>query len=149
MTATLFVALATALSPAPAMDLGWLEGHWCGGQAGTRSEEIWTGSAHGMAVGLHKDLAADGTATFEFMRIEVYGDRATFFAQPSGEPPVPFRSSGREPRGIVFANAANEYPKRVGYASPDADTLEAWIDDGDGLDVQRWTWKRCTASPGG
>ncbi|HET7844678.1 MAG TPA: DUF6265 family protein [Xanthomonadales bacterium] len=148
MTPALLVALATALSPAPDLDIGWLEGHWCGGDAAPGTEEIWTGGAHGMAVGLHKDLVAD-RATFEFMRIEVYGARATFFAQPSGEPPVPFRSTQRAPRGIVFANDANEYPKRVGYSSPDADTLEAWIDDGEGLKVQRWTWKRCTASPRG
>jgi len=147
MFATTLSSLALLLSPAPDMDIGWLEGHWCGEQDGIRSEETWTGSAHGMAVGLHKDLAADGSATFEFMRIESYGKRATFFAQPSGEPATPFRSTTIEPRAIVFANAANEYPKRVGYRRVDDGTLEAWIDNGEGLKRQSWTWTSCAASP--
>lgn len=145
MFATSLLSLALALSPPPDMDIGWLEGHWCG--AG--SEEVWTGPAHGMAVGLHKDLAADGSAGFEFMRIETYGTRATLFAQPNGDTAVPFRSEHIESGAIVFANAANDYPKRIAYRRVDDATLEAWIDDGDGLKKQAWRWTKCPASPTG
>lgn len=147
MFATSLLSFAFALSPPPDLDIGWLEGHWCGEADGVPSEELWTGGAHGMAVGLHKDLAADGSASFEFMRIEAYGTRATFFGQPNGDAATPFRSEQVEPKAIVFANAANDYPKRVAYRRVDDATLEAWIDDGDGLKKQAWRWTKCAASP--
>jgi len=143
------LTFALVLSPAPPPDVGWLEGHWCGENGSVASEEIWSGNAQGLAVGLHKDLVANGQATFEFMRITVDGSRATFRAQPGGGPETAFASSHAERRAIVFENAAHDYPKRVGYRRTGDDTLEAWIDGGEGTEASRWKWQRCRASPRG
>ena len=52
---------------------------------------------------------------------------------------------------VVFANPSHDFPKRVIYARPDADTLHARVDDGrdDGKALE-WTWRRdCDAPPAG
>jgi hypothetical protein len=83
------------------------------------------------------------------MRITRDGNRATFRAQPGGRPETAFASTQHDARSIVFENAAHDYPKRVGYRRSGDDALEAWIDGGEGTEAQRWTWRRCDASPRG
>jgi hypothetical protein len=145
MVAPSLLSAALALAPVPAPDFDWLAGRWCGGNNGVRSEEIWTDGAHGTAVGLHRDLGEGGKVAFEFMRIEVRGRDATFFGQPGGRPATAFAAIRVEPRAIVFENAGHDYPKRIGYARTNDDTLEAWIDGGEGSDATRWSWRRCAA----
>ena len=148
---TFFLSVSTALIavPAPANDLDWLAGHWCGQRGKTFSEETWMAPRGGLLVGMHRDTR-DGKATgFEFMRIARQEGRWVFLAQPNGSAVTGFPAERVEADRVVFANPAHDFPKRVIYSRPDADTLHARVDDGrDDGKAMEWTWRRdCVAPP--
>lgn len=145
--------LSTALMAAPALasdsDLDWLAGHWCGQQGKTFSEETWMAPRGGQLVGMHRDTRDGKAIGFEFMRIAQQDGRWVLLAQPGGTAVTAFPAERVEENRIVFANPAHDFPKRVIYARPDADTLQARVDDGrdDGKALE-WTWRRdCVAPP--
>ena len=146
-----FLSLSTVLMATPALagDLDWLAGHWCGANGKTFSEETWMAPRGGLLVGMHRDTRDGKVAGFEFMRIARQEGRWVFLAQPGGSAVTPFPAERVEERRIVFANPAHDFPKRVIYSRPDADTLHARVDDGrdDGKALE-WAWRRdCVAPP--
>jgi hypothetical protein len=151
--ATSFLSLSVFLlaAPASAGDLDWLAGHWCGQQGKTFSEETWMAPRGGLLVGMHRDTREGKATGFEFMRIAQQDGRWVLLAQPGGAAVTAFPAERVEEGRIVFANPAHDFPKRVIYARPDADTLQARVDDGrdDGKALE-WTWRRdCDAPPSG
>ncbi|MBD9470032.1 DUF6265 family protein [Pseudoxanthomonas sp. PXM01] len=145
--------LSTALMAAPALasdnDLDWLAGHWCGQQGKTFSEETWMAPRAGLMVGMHRDTRDGKAIGFEFMRIAQQDGRWVLMAQPGGAAVTAFPAERVEVGRVVFANPAHDFPKRVIYSRPDADTLHARVDDGvDGGQAMEWTWRRdCVAPP--
>ncbi len=95
LRSTVLALLGTAAAGAqPAADTGlaelaWLTGCWAGVKDHRRSEECRTAPGGGMMLGLHRDLRADGTASFEFLRIAATADGRT--PSPSPHPPAPVR----------------------------------------------------------
>lgn len=129
------IALALAASPAAAgspgagqvqAGLAWLEGRWCGEDAGQRIDESWLPQAGGMLLGMSRTLRDGKVVSFEFMRIVVDGDAASFHVQPNGAPPTVFAMEARGEGWIRFANQAHDFPNRVEYRR-NGDRLSAWI----------------------
>lgn len=148
---TFFLSVSTTLIavPASANDLDWLAGHWCGASGKTFSEETWMVPRGGLLVGMHRDTRDGKAIGFEFMRIAQRDGRWVFLAQPDGSAVTAFPAERVEADRVVFANPAHDFPKRVIYSRPDADTLHARVDDGrDDGKAMEWTWRRnCVAPP--
>ena len=133
-------------------DLAWLEGHWVGSDGPLQMEEVWTSTAGGALVGLHKDVSTRGGAprmvSFEFLRIEAGAEGIAYVAQPGGQPPTRFALIEQAARRVVFANPAHDFPQRILYWLDDAGALHARIEGPkDGKTVgQEWTWTRRPAA---
>lgn len=143
------LAALTLSGPAHASELDWLAGHWCGQRGKTFNEEIWLSPRGGLMVGMHRDTRDGKAAGFEFMRIAQQDGRWVLLAQPGGAAATAFHAERVEEARVVFANPAHDFPKRVIYSRPDADTLHARVDDGrDDGKAMEWTWRRdCVAPP--
>ena len=148
--ATFFLCVSTAWMAAPALanDLDWLAGHWCGQRGKTFSEETWMAPRGGLLVGMHRDTREGRASGFEFMRIAQQDGRWVLLAQPGGGAVTAFPAESVARDRVVFANPEHDFPKRVIYSRPDADTLHARVDDGrdDGKALE-WTWRRDCVTP--
>lgn len=162
MTALAGLALAAALAWAGVGDAappgdsnagdaialpGWLAGCWMAdGDAGAHTEECWTVPRGSMILGSSHSFAEGRTGWFEHMRIEQQDGSLTFVAQPRGAPPTRFPLQatmvGPDLRpGLLFVNAANDYPQRIVYWR-DGEDLLAEISLIDGSRAQRWIFRR-------
>lgn len=144
MTRTMLaLGLGLFAAQASALDLDWMAGDWCGGENGGATQETWTTGAGGLLLGMHKDHEAGGRTAFEFLRVEVEGERAAYVSQPGGQPPTRFELIEHGPDNALFANPQHDFPKRIGYRREDK-VLRAWIDDGiEGGQAMHWQWRRC------
>jgi hypothetical protein len=142
---TLCVLTALAVSEVMAApDLSWLHGAWCGATGAVQEEEVWLAPRGNLMLGMHRDIKGDRTIGFEFLRIELHTDGATYVAQPGGQPPVRFEMQQNSTRAASFVNMKHDFPKRIHYERSDANTLTARIDDGtDSGKSMRWTWRPC------
>jgi hypothetical protein len=148
----LTVASAAAIAlPPPTSDslssLAWLAGDWEGDDAGTLNQERWTEPAGGMMLAVHRDLKGGKAVSFEFLRIESTSDGITYFAQPRGQAPTPFRMSENGPAGrrrVVFENPDLEFPHRILYWMEKDGELHAKIEGTPGGKPKsiEWTWKK-------
>jgi hypothetical protein len=130
-------------SPA-ATDFAWLAGTWCGETDETTSEEMWTTPRGGQLLGVHRDTRAGRSTGFEFLRIELHGGGATYFAQPGGGSTTAFELRASGPRSASFANERHDFPKRIVYERLGRSKLRARVDDGtDRGKAQEWVWSRC------
>jgi len=108
--------------------LGWLAGCWqlVGGEAG--SNEQWMAPAGGLMLGSSRTLRGGQVREWEFMLVRDAPQGLEFMAWPRGQGMTVFPAETVEARRVVFANPTHDFPQRVGYASPDADTLDAYIE---------------------
>jgi hypothetical protein len=140
------LALAPALARA-APELGWMQGSWCGATGAVREEEVWLAPRGNLLLGMHRDTQGETARGFEFLRIELRADSATYVAQPGGRPPVRFELAHSGTQSETFENLAHDYPKRIHYERPNASTLVAWIEGAkDGEKRRTWTWSPCPAN---
>ena len=120
-------AMATpAAAPAPADDLGWLAGHWCGGSGGERIEESWLAPRGGLLLGLSRTVQGERLAGFEFLRIQAVDGVPNYLAQPGGRAPTAFARSAGGEHWVRFENPAHDFPRRIEYRR-NGDTLRAEI----------------------
>ena len=139
------VALLSAAEPAVRVDqLSWMAGSWQGGQGEVEMEESWTAPRGGSLLGLHRDVRAGRTVSFEFFRIAEDEDGIVYYASPQGRPATPFRlvESGRE--RVVFANPQHDFPQRILYWKDAEGALHARIEgmQGGKPAFQEWRWTR-------
>ncbi len=107
MFALLLAAISlTAVTDA---DLSFLSGDWRQCAADGFVEERWLGPREGLAVGANLTVR-NGKATFEHLRIARETDGWTYWASPSGKPPVPFKLVELADKRAVFANPAHGFP---------------------------------------
>lgn len=128
------LALAMMAGPVGAgepPDLSWLAGDWCGDNQGVQLEETWLAPVGGQLLGMARTLRGGQVASFEFMRIVVDGEVASFHAQPDGAPPTVFTMEDGGAGWIRFANDAHDFPNRIEYRR-EGDRLSAWIAGPDG-----------------
>jgi Domain of unknown function (DUF6265) len=94
----------------------WMAGSWRGTVDGVSMEEHWTNADGHLMVGMHRDVRANGKASFEFMRIETSKDGTLVYqAMPSGRPATPFTLKESSAQRVVFENAAHDFPQRIIY----------------------------------
>lgn len=125
--------------------MGWLAGHWCGGEDGRRIEEIWLPEAGGVMLGMSRTLDDDRMESFEFMRIAPADGGTGFIVQPGGGPPTTFRATLIGESSARFENPVHDFPNLIEY-SREGDHLQAAI-AGPGPDGRTMTipfeYRRC------
>ena len=69
----------------------------------------------GSMLGMSRTVAGDRTSEFEFMRIREEHGKLVFTARPSGQDEASFASIELTGSGVVFENAAHDFPQRIIY----------------------------------
>lgn len=112
--AAMFMGQATAPGAGVA-DLGWMVGRW--ETSGTQiTEESWANARGGVMLGFSRTLRGDTLREWEFLRLQAGEDgTTTYFAQPGGRAPTPFRLVRVEGTSATFENPAHDYPQRIRY----------------------------------
>jgi hypothetical protein len=139
------LVLATGAATAGGAEFDWLAGHWCGGSAERRIDEVWLPEAGGALLGMSRTVKDGATGSFEFMRLVPAGEQAGFHVQPNGVAPTLFAIAERGEQRVLFENAAHDFPNRIEYRR-EGDALHAWIagpgDDGKTLTIP-FEYRRC------
>lgn len=127
---TLLIGAGLALCADAAMAaeprLDWLAGHWCGGEGGQRVDEVWLSEAGGGLLGMSRTVEGDSTRSFEFMRIGIDAEGASFNVQPNGAPATVFAQADAGTQRIRFENPAHDFPNRIEYWR-EGERLKAYI----------------------
>ncbi|MGH8286415.1 MAG: DUF6265 family protein [Steroidobacteraceae bacterium] len=110
---------------------------------------MWTAPRGGLLLGVHRDTRDGRAMGFEFLRIELRADGATYVAQPGGRAPTAFELRSSTARSAIFANEQHDFPKRIIYQRLDGSKLKARVDDGtDRGEGEEWVWSRCEPQRG-
>ena len=110
---TLLVSSASA-GPDPGQ-LSWMSGRWCTTGGEQTIEEHWLPHRGDMLLGVNRTLKGDRTLSFEFLRIVLIDGKATYVAQPSGQPPTSFTRTDGGVNWVRFENRAHDFPQRIEY----------------------------------
>ena len=123
--------------------LAWIAGSWSGVDRGMEMEELWMAPKGNVMLGLHRDVKAGRTVSFEFLRIEATAEGITYWASPKGKPATPFKLSEARENYAAFENPEHDFPKRIIYWIADG-ALHAKIEGPmNGKTVsQEWVWKK-------
>lgn len=124
--------------------LAWLAGNWTGTQDGVEMEELWQKPKGNTMLGVHRDVKAGRTISFEFLRIEATHDGSTYWASPRARPATPFKMIESSNKRVVFENAEHDFPRRIIYWMTDDKSLHAKIEGtlGGKPAAEEWTWRR-------
>lgn len=128
--ATLAALMCTR--PVGAGDLGslaWLAGCWArvSGEAG--SGEYWQPLAGGTMLGIGRTVRNGKTVEYEFLRLhEDEQGRVVYTATPSGQKETAFVASELGESTATFENPAHDFPQRIVYNRPDADSMVVRIE---------------------
>jgi hypothetical protein len=148
---------ADAAGPAaagPTMDdLAWMAGRWSGESKGTAMEEHWTDAKGGLMLGLHREVAASGRASFEFLRIAADGEGVAYLASPMGREATsfPLVSASAAGKRAVFENPDHDFPQRIIYWLGEDAMLHARVEtiENGAENGMEWAWSLLEqASPG-
>lgn len=148
--ATVLVLLITGISlrvNAQATDISslkWMAGNWRGTQNGVEMEEFWQQPKGNTMLGVHRDIKAGRTVSFEFFRLEATKDGITYWASPNGRPATPFKLIESGNKRVVFENAGHDFPKRIIYWMTGDGSLHAKTEGtlGGKPAAEEWTWRR-------
>jgi len=138
------VLARTEVSASDPSRLSWMEGHWTGTTKGVAMEEIWTAPRGGALLGLHRDVRDAKMISFEFIRIDITPEGATYFASPRSKPATPFRAVEWGDKRVVFENKEHDFPQRILYWLDGAGALHARIEGPQGGKTvgEEWTWTK-------
>lgn len=130
---SLLLTLALAAAPACATaatvaQLDWLAGCWMLTNAEPGSGEQWMAPAAGTMFGMARTIRQGQVRQFEFMRLRDTPQGLVFIALPNGRGETSFPLERAAPRSVSFHLPSHDFPQRVAYSSPDADTLDARIE---------------------
>jgi Domain of unknown function (DUF6265) len=121
-------ALCAPAGAATVAQLDWLAGCWALTNAEAGSGEQWMVPAAGTMFGMARTIRQGQTRQFEFMQLRDTPQGLVFIALPNGRGETTFPLERAEPRSLSFHLPSHDFPQRVVYASPDADTLDARIE---------------------
>lgn len=79
------------------------------------NEEVWTSPKGGVMVGLGRTVRPDGSAFFEFLRIEERPEGIVLLASPMGEGTTEFPLVALDGQSVVFENPEHDMPQRINY----------------------------------
>ena len=135
-------AILSAEEPAPQIeDLGWMAGHWAGTADGVEMEELWIEPKGGIMLGVHRDIRPDGSAFFEYLRIEARDGALVYLASPRGGAPTAFTLTRLDEAHAVFENPEHDFPQRIIYHLRDGvmtSRIEGTVDGK--LRSSEWRW---------
>lgn len=134
--------VGAATEPQP---LGWLAGHWCGGDPAEPVEEFWLPAKDDVMIGVSRTLKSGRTTGFEYLRIVPLNGRPTYFAQPGGRPATSFARTAGGVDWVQFENPEHDFPQRIEYRHTH-DGLQAQISgpgEGDKEMQISFTFVRC------
>jgi hypothetical protein len=144
VAAGLALLLMGQAAPPPGVGtLGWMSGRWEVLTAQARwTEENWSVERGGVMLGFSRSGSGDRLREFEFLRIQAGADGVpTYFAQPGGRPPVPFRLTAHDATSATFDNPTHDFPQRIRYVRT-GDVMVATISALDGSNAMSWTYRR-------
>jgi len=95
--------------------LGWLAGHWCGGDPAEPVEEFWLPAKDDVMIGVSRTLKGGRTTGFEYLRIVPLNGQPTYLAQPDGRPATSFARTGGGVDWVRFENPEHDFPQRIEY----------------------------------
>lgn len=113
-------------------DLGWLSGHWCGGDDGETIEESWLPPRGGYTLGVSRTMRGEKRTAFEFLRIEPVDGVPTYVAQPGGQAPTRFKRSAGGEQWVRFENPEHDFPQRIEYRRSGDQLVASISGPGDG-----------------
>jgi hypothetical protein len=127
-------AAEVATAPSQVDDLVWLAGCWKHEEPGFRRDEQWMRPSGGTLIGMSRSVAEGRTVEYEYLRIEVRGDRLAYVASPSGQAETAFLSIEVTDRTAVFEAPEHDFPQRIAYERMSPGSILAWIEgDVDGV----------------
>jgi hypothetical protein len=146
LSGTLLVGPVRAQAPAAIADLAWLQGCWRDTTPERTIDEQWMAPAGDNLVGVARTVKGDRLREFEAAAIRSTATGLVYEAHPSNQPAATFSLKSSGPRSLVFENTAHDFPQRIGYESPDASTLRAWIEGPGGGQTRRieYRYRRVT-----
>lgn len=127
----ILIAASAALAVSPPTGdvdaLGWMAGYWLDCSGGREVSEVWSDPRAGLIAGTGVTLR-NGRAGFEASHIRRDAEgHVTYFAQPGGAAPTPFRLVDQGEAHARFENAQNDFPNVITYRL-EGDVLHAQID---------------------
>jgi hypothetical protein len=126
--ALLALALGAPAGATTVAQLDWLAGCWALTDAEAGSGEQWMAPAAGVMLGMARTIRQGRLRQFEFMQLRDTPQGLVFIALPDGKGETQFPLERADARSLSFHLATHDFPQRVVYASPDADTLDARIE---------------------
>ncbi len=116
----------------PTIDsFGWLAGCWemKVPERQMTVTESWTKPAAGTMIGMGRTVVGDRTVSYEFLRIVAIAEGIDYIAKPSQSPTeTAFRLKTSGTNEVVFENLNHDFPQRIIYRKPNADSLFARIE---------------------
>lgn len=112
-------------------DLHRLDGRWEYMDNQTFQIEEWNAQGEKDLIGIGFVLDGQDTTFIEFLSIREDDGALTYFARPSDSNSaeiVPFRLESEASDELVFANPANDYPKKIGYRIHSDSTMQVFIE---------------------
>lgn len=109
------IALAQPATPPRTASLAWMTGTWTEERGEQKVTESWVGPANGLMVAANLTTRGTARKSFEFLRIADTPEGFSYFASPSGRPPVEFKLKEQGVDRVVFENAAHDFPQRIVY----------------------------------
>ena len=108
--------------------VAWLAGCWELTSGPRVVEEQWTRPRGGLMLGLGRTVRGDSLVEYEQVRIFERGGRLIYGASPSGQAPAEFESTQLSDSAVTFENLGHDFPQRVMYRRPSADSLTARVE---------------------
>lgn len=143
VAAGLVAGTLTAIAAQPVQGIervAWMRGCWQTVTGDRTVEEQWSRPAAGTMLGVGRTTREKTLVEYEFVILKEQGERLAYEAHPSGQATATFLSTTIAPSRIVFEDPTHDFPQRVGYESPKADTLLAWIEGAVGGSTRRMDW---------
>jgi hypothetical protein len=116
-----------------------LPGCWRSSSGGTSTVEIWTGTEGGLMLGVSRTVRDGRAVWFEHLRIVEQGDSLLYIAHPSGQTEAAFLLVESDSSMLSFTNPLHDFPRRIAYHFPGADTLAVMI-EGPGTNGNNVSW---------
>ncbi len=131
LTIALFAITATAqeATPPKVTDLGWIAGCWEMAGQGRSTIERWGKASDNLMLGTSQTVRGTRSVSFEFLRIVSGAQGLAYVALPSNaKEPTTFPATRVSANEAVFENLKHDFPQRIIYKQPKADTLHARIE---------------------
>ncbi|MHB8078741.1 MAG: DUF6265 family protein [Candidatus Krumholzibacteriia bacterium] len=95
--------------------LAWLSGCWEGKGEDGAVDAQWGQPAGGSLVGTSRTVKGDRTVSTEFLQVREAAEGLVLTVHPLGQPPASYRLERAGRTSAVFANPAQDFPRRIVY----------------------------------